>query len=163
MTTNETYRRLYLDCDGVLADFDAAFIAKFGHTPRSYEDVNGPDVFWRDIQAESPNFYRDLPLMHDARELFDAVKHLRPIILTGCPRGGWAEMQKLAWAAEHFPGTPMVVCRSKDKCHYLHAGDVLVDDFLKYRHLWEKAGGVFIHHTSAKASIECLGRFYPGL
>lgn len=32
-------------------------------------------------------------------------------------------------------------------------GDVLVDDNLKYRELWETAGGVFIHHTSAEQTI----------
>jgi hypothetical protein len=94
--------------------------------------------------------------MPDARELFDAVRHLRPIILTGCPRGGWAEMQKLAWAAEHFPGTPMVVCRARDKCDYCVPGDILIDDRPQYRDRWEKAGGAFIHHTSAKESISEL-------
>lgn len=140
-------RRLYLDCDGVLADFDRAFEERFGHPPRAYEASHGPKVFWRNIKEEAPDFYRTLPLMPGARELFDSVAHLRPIILTGCPLGGWAEMQKLAWAAEHFPGTPMVTCMSKDKRLYCRPGDILVDDYLKYRHLWEEAGGVFIHHT----------------
>lgn len=140
-------RRVYLDCDGVLADFDAAFAARFGHPPRSYEATHGSKVFWENIRDDAPDFYRTLPLMPQARELFQAVEHLRPIILTGCPMGGWAEPQKLAWAAEHFPGTPMIVCMSKDKRHYCKPGDVLIDDYLKYRDLWEQAGGTFIHFT----------------
>jgi uncharacterized protein YfaT (DUF1175 family) len=35
-------------------------------------------------------------------------------------------------------------------------GDILIDDFDKYRHLWIEAGGIFIHHTSAAASIRAL-------
>ncbi len=35
----------------------------------------------------------------------------------------------------------------------MRPGDVLVDDFLKYKHLWEEAGGVFIHHISAAESV----------
>jgi hypothetical protein len=139
--------RLYLDCDGVLADFDRAFEERFGHPPREYEDTNGAKVFWRDIKESAPAFYRHLPLMAGARELFESLAPYRPIILTGCPMGGWAEMQKLAWAAEHFPGTPMVTCMSRDKRLYCRPGDVLVDDMLKYRDRWEAAGGVFVHYT----------------
>jgi hypothetical protein len=38
----------------------------------------------------------------------------------------------------------------------MHPGDILVDDYLKYRHLWEEAGGVFVHHTSARHTIRQL-------
>lgn len=148
--------QLFLDCDGVLADFDSAFATQFGHPPRVYEAQKGSNTFWRDIQHEAKDFYRHLPLMADARALYDAVAHLRPIILTGCPLGGWAEPQKLAWAAEHFPGVPMITCMSKDKRTYCRPGDILVDDYLKYRDLWEGAGGIFIHHTSAASSLAAL-------
>lgn len=150
--------RLYLDCDGVLADFDRHFQKCFGQPPRDYEDKNGATIFWRDIKTEAPTFYRDLPLMPDARELFDAVAMLRPVILTGCPRGGWAEPQKLAWAREHFPGIPMVTCMSRDKRDYCQLGDVLIDDRPHYRAKWEGAGGVWITHTSAENSLSELRR-----
>jgi 5'(3')-deoxyribonucleotidase len=139
-------RRLYLDCDGVLADFDTAFEQRFGHQPRAYEAYHGTRVFWRDIQAEAPDFYRTLPLMPRAQELVAAVAPLRPIILTGCPMGGWAEPQKLAWAAEHFPGVPMITCVAAEKRQYCRPGDILVDDQTKYRDRWTGAGGVFIHY-----------------
>ncbi len=148
--------RIYLDCDGVLADFDTHFENCFGTPPRDYEDKNGAKIFWRDIHSEQPTFYRDLPLMPDAMELFEAVAPMRPIILTGCPRGGWAEPQKLAWAAEHFPGIPMVVCMSRDKRNYCQPGDVLIDDRPHYQSKWEDAGGVWITHTSAANSIDQL-------
>ena len=94
--------------------------------------------------------------MPDARELFEAVEHLGPVILTGLPLGDWAEPQKRAWGAKHFPHTSMICCLSKDKRNHMQSGDILVDDFLKYKHLWEEAGGIFVHHTSAKSSIEAL-------
>ena len=84
-------------------------------------------------------------LLEDAWELFDAVEHLNPIIVTGVPLGGWAEPQKLAWAAERFPGTQMIVCLSREK--RLH---------MKYRHLCEEAGGIFVHHTSTASSLAKL-------
>jgi 5'(3')-deoxyribonucleotidase len=149
--------QLFLDCDGVLADFDSAAQKLFGMPPRLAEKKMGTSAFWTRIRHR-PNFYRDLALMPDARELFDAVAHLNPVILTGCPRGGWAEPQKVEWAAEHFPGTRIITCLSADKRMHMHCGDVLVDDYLKYRDRWEEAGGTFIHHVSARSSIEALQR-----
>src|SRR5580700_2792260 len=145
-------RQLFLDCDGVLADFDTAAVGIFGMPPREAEAKIGTSQFWATIRRHR-NFYRHLPLTPDARELFEAVAHLDPIILTGCPLGGWAEPQKVAWAAEHFPGTKMITCMSAEKRKHLHPGDVLVDDYLKYKAHWVEAGGTFIHHTTAQATI----------
>lgn len=145
--------QLFLDCDGVLADFDTAAEQLFGQNSRLAEAELGTPQFWSRIR-NSRNFYGKLPLLADARLLYEAVAHLDPIILTGCPHGGWAEPQKVAWAARHFPGVPIITCRSKDKRNYLRSnGDILVDDYLKYRHLWEEAGGVFVHHRTARESI----------
>jgi hypothetical protein len=36
----------------------------------------------------------------------------------------------------------------------MQSGDVLVDDWPKYRHLWEAAGSIFILHENADKSIE---------
>jgi len=35
-------------------------------------------------------------------------------------------------------------------------GDIIIDDYLKYRHLWVEAGGIFIHHISAVESLAAL-------
>jgi hypothetical protein len=69
-------------------------------------------------------------------ELFEAVRHLDPIILTGLPRGNWAAPQKVRWAAEHFPDTRIITCLAADKRRHAREGDILVDDTLKYRDLW---------------------------
>jgi hypothetical protein len=150
--------QIFLDCDGVLADFDIAAEQLFNQNSRDAEAALGTPVFWRRIR-EQANFYGRLPLIADAMELYQAVAHLDPIILTGCPAGGWAERQKVEWAARHFPGVRIITCPSKDKCEFLSSpGDILVDDYLKYRHLWELAGGVFVYHQTAKQSIECLAK-----
>lgn len=147
--------RLYLDCDGVLADFDKGFIQEFGMTSSEYEDKFGSQTFWTDIRL-CKGFFQHLPLMEDALELFDFAKQYRPIILTGCPAGDWPHVQKLKWRDRHFPGVPMITCRAKEKKLYCAAGDILVDDILTYKHLWEESGGVYVHHTSAANSIAKL-------
>jgi hypothetical protein len=124
--------------------------------PRRFEDLFGTPTFWRVLSEHEGVFYRTMPLMWDVWVLFEAVKHLNPVILTGCPLGGWAEPQKMEWAEEHFPGTKMITCMSAEKRTYMKPGDILVDDYLKYRHLWEEAGGIFVHHESADKSIDAL-------
>ncbi len=144
--------QLFLDCDGVLADFESAAERIFGMPTREAHHQLSPHRFWQTLRNQ-PNFYGSLPLMPDAMALFNSVRHLHPTILTGCPMGGWAEPQKHAWAAQHFPHTKIITCMARDKRLHMQRGDILVDDTLKHRHLWEDAGGIFIHHTSAAATI----------
>ncbi len=153
---------VFLDCDGVLADFDTYAESYFGMPPRAYEAKVGSKLFWQELEAKG-DFYRNLPLMPDARELVDAVAHLSPTILTGCPRGEWAQQQKIDWAAEHFPGIPMIVCRSSDKYTFAKPGDVLIDDWHQHRHHWIAMGGVWISHTCAATSLAALWAHYPAL
>ena len=67
--------RLFLDADGVLADFDEGARRLLGMTPAT---MNGSTAAaasgggWR----RRENFYGTLPEMPDARLLFDAVRHL---------------------------------------------------------------------------------------
>ena len=147
--------QLFLDCDGVLADFDRGAEALLGLRPRAFQQRHGPGPMWARL-ARAPDFYGTLPLMPDAMRLFDAVRHLDPVILTGLPRGNWAAPQKIRWAAEHFPGTRIITCMAVDKRDHSRPGDILVDDTLKHRHLWEAAGGIFIHHRSAEESLAAL-------
>ena len=85
--------QLFLDCDGVLADFDTGAREIFGGmTPAQFEARYSRREFWRRL-AGAPDFYNSLPLMDDAQDLFDAVAHLYPTILTGLPLGTWAAPQ----------------------------------------------------------------------
>lgn len=148
--------QLFLDCDGVLADFDQAATALLGLPPREFERRHGAREFWRRL-ARHGDFYGSLPLLSDARALWDATAHLRPVILTGVPLGDWAAPQKLRWAARHFPEARVVTTLARLKRDHMEApGDVLVDDTPTHRHLWEEAGGRFVLHRSAPESLEEL-------
>ncbi len=148
-------RQIYLDCDGVLADFETAARAILGAPSADFEQRHGAGEFWRRL-ARIEGFFEHLDLMPDAGDLFEAVRHRDPIILTGTPRGRWAEPQKRAWAARHFPGVPMITTMAALKREHCRPGDVLVDDRDQHRALWEAAGGLFVHHVSANASIAAL-------
>ncbi|HEX4799706.1 MAG TPA: hypothetical protein VFU91_00855 [Sphingomicrobium sp.] len=154
--------RLFLDADGVLADFDHGAQRLLGMTPKAFIGRHGRSEFWKRL-ARAKNFYGSLPQIPDAQRLFDAVKHLKPTILTGLPLGKWAAPQKIEWAAEHFPGVPIITCMAADKHLHMHPGDVLVDDREKHRAAYEKAGVVFIHHENAEDSLRQLAKIYPSV
>src|SRR3954449_5879468 len=153
-------RQLYLDCDGVLADFDQGATGILGIGPRAFESQDGRGRFWAKL-ARAPDFYFGLPLMPDAERLFAAVRHLDPVILTGLPRGNWAADQKVRWAAKYFPGTRIITTLARDKRDHARPGDVLVDDQLRHAHLWEEVGGIFVHHRNAEATLERLKAYFP--
>jgi hypothetical protein len=153
---------LFLDCDGVLADFDAGAERILGMKPAAFQARHGNKLFWKQL-ASAPQFYARLPEMPDAQTLFAAVKHLKPTILTGLPLGNWAAPQKVRWAAEHFPGVPIVTCMARDKHRHMQAGDVLVDDRETHRVAYEAAGMIFIRHISAEDSIRQLAEIFPSV
>jgi 5'(3')-deoxyribonucleotidase len=157
-----TRPRLFLDADGVLADFDKGARQLLGMRPKEFIGKYGRGAFWKRL-ARAKNFYGTLPEMPDARQLFEAVKHLEPTILTGLPLGRWAAPQKIEWAAEHFPGVPIVTCIARDKHKHMHAGDVLVDDREKHRAAYEAAGVVFVHHKNAEDSLRQLAKIFPSV
>jgi hypothetical protein len=154
--------RLFLDADGVLADFDEGARRLLGMYPLQYEAKRGRGAFWREL-AKAKSFYGTLPEMADARLLFNAVKHLKPTILTGLPLGNWAAPQKVRWAAEHFPGVPIITCMARDKHKHMRPGDVLVDDRENHRAAYETAGVVFVHHENANDSLRQLAKIFPSV
>ena len=153
---------LFLDADGVLADFDAGAKSLLGMTAREFESRRGRGAFWKRL-ANAPAFYASLPKMPDADVLFDGVKHLRPTILTGLPLGNWAAPQKVKWAAEHFPGVPIITCMARDKHKHMKPGDVLVDDRENHRATYEAEGVVFVHHKNAEDSLKQLAKIFPSV
>ena len=148
--------RIYLDCDGVLADFESGATAALGMAPHRFQQRFGLKAFWARL-ASTPGFFDTLDLLPDAMELYDAVRHRGPVILTGLPRGAWAEPQKRRWAARHFPGVEVITTSAALKREHCHPGDALVDDTVKFRHLWEKEGGGTVGDEDA-ASIAELRR-----
>ena len=153
---------LFLDLDGVLADFDAGAKAVLGMSSCDFEARHGKREFWRRL-ARAKDFYATLPLLSDAMVLFEAVRHLEPTILTGLPLGNWAAPQKVRWAARHFPGTKIITTMARDKYKHMTGMDVLVDDRADHRERWKAAGGTFIHHKNARDSLAQLAEIYPSV
>lgn len=145
--------QLFLDMDGVLADFDTGYELAFGIRPSKENDT----VDWK-LVANKENFYQDLPPMEDMHILWEYTKKYNPIILTGIP---WSVKEapdnKKDWIKKHFDSNVEVRCvSSKDKCHHANPSDILIDDWNKYKNLWIEKGGLWITHFDALTSISKL-------
>lgn len=144
--------QLFLDLDGVLVNFDGHYEATVGPLP----DRNDPsrDIDWSAVNGIE--FFNTAPPMPDAFELFDYVKGYNPIILTGAPSTGFekAAQNKKEWVLRHLGPHVTVLCvKSKEKSHLCKPGDILVDDWEKYKDLWLAKGGRWVTHTSAAKTI----------
>lgn len=143
---------LFLDLDGVLADFDRGVRLVTGKRP---DQLDTRDM-WRALAREK-DFFGTLAMMEDAHELWAFSKPFDPTILTGLPLGSWAPEQKRRWVARMLGGDVRIItCMTREKPRHSGPGRVLVDDREKTREGWEKAGGHFILHTSAAESIARL-------
>lgn len=146
---------IFVDMDGVLADFDSHYENLFGKRPNKLKN----DVNWR-LVSESKDFYANIPPMSDMRDLWSAIEHLNPVILTGIPYSvKEATSNKEAWAFKNLgPKVEIRCCLSREKYKHCQPGDVLIDDWEKYRQKWVDTQGIWITHFDAKSTIVELKR-----
>lgn len=108
--------RVYIDMDGVLADFDAECVRR----------ATTPDALKR-----CPGAYRALSPLRGA---IGAVAELQALgvevfVLTKIPSSNpWAATEKLLWIRDHFPSLDDRVIITPDKGCVGETRDVLVDD-----------------------------------
>jgi hypothetical protein len=150
--------RLYIDLDGVMADFDKYFLESFGIESHKLDDP----TLWKWINGHG-NFFSNLPLMPGALEFFRSVEHLNPTILTACPKSNYAvaAVQKRQWVYKHLSQdiTVIPMMGGKNKCLFMHSpGDVLIDDFEKNCIPWAEHGGYAIHHKDFVTTKDHLDR-----
>ena len=157
---------LYLDMDGVIADFDEYAARTLGLPPSSGVY---PDEAWYQLASNS-RLYRDLIKTLYADQLVDECKDLANTkgydlkFLTAVPKGNdvpWAFYDKVVWAQLYFPDIPVMFGPySVDKWKHCQPGDILIDDRPSNIEQWRVAGGIAIHHTNIEATLYELSRLY---
>lgn len=157
---------IYLDMDGVLADFDKA-AGRMLDTDNIYkfEFQHGTAEFWHGINQD-PEFWLNIPVMPDMMELMHPIWDAPKAVLTIAPPAHYqpyemAKRQKTRWVAENILSDIPVhvlggVYTVSGKERFCREGDVLIDDRAKFGKAWGEAGGIFIHHTSAKETVRKL-------
>ena len=134
---------LYCDLDGVLADFEEGVKTITNKYPKDLDRK----YMWMRIR-KTPNFYANLPWMPEGKTLWEAIKIYNPVILTGCPKGGWSEDDKRTWCARELgPDIKVITCETQDKPDYCNEGDILIDDRDVIKDKWIAKGGNYVHYT----------------
>ena len=158
---------VYLDMDGVLADFDKKTIELIGKMLREFPTSKEG---W-DAMADHRNIYELLEPMPDAVELVNGVITLCKVhnvnygVLTAIPKIGKipdAKIHKVKWIKNTFPELSHnfnIGPHAQHKQFHAREGDVLIDDSELNIPQWNDAGGYGILHTSAKRSLVLLENY----
>jgi 5'(3')-deoxyribonucleotidase len=148
---------IYLDMDGVLADFNSA-ARRFLSASREEEQAAAqggrwPQEKWRQL-AQQQNFYRHLPKTPIADRLvalaqtFEASLGWDLRILTAIPKDNDMPevfQDKFDWVNEYYPGLRIHFGPySDDKQHHCQPGDILVDDRTSNCTQWRASGGIAV-------------------
>lgn len=156
------FERVYIDSDGVIADFSSYVMQHYGKLPDGLTGRDKKD-FWQWVQHHNDTvepFFLNLPKMKDADVLLDyCTKMFDEVIIltaTGHTPIGVGE-QKREWYQKHYPDLKVeLVRKSSDKARYAESGRILIDDRDKSIDPWVAAGGTGILHTSAEDTIKLI-------
>jgi len=157
-------RTIYLDMDGVVADFDSYVSILLGRKIGWDSTTDLTDEEWERL-ASVDRLYYQFPLMPDATKLVAYVKSLSTRFhvgfLTAVPRRSTipsAKDDKQAWINKYFPGMRMDIGPySHHKQKWCKPGDILIDDRPSNIEQCTAVGGIAIYHTGdVDASIKRL-------
>lgn len=152
---NKGVPEVYIDMDGVLADFFGEWSKIAGVS--NYRDIDNPEEKIHLIK-QHPKFWISLPPLSNAGKLLGFVKKnfgrykICSSPLAGDPN---SEPQKREWVKKHlsfFP--PDEVILTHNKAAYATQADgtanILIDDYGKNIAAWSAAGGIAVKHKNHK-------------
>ena len=165
---NKVIKRIFVDMDGVLADFNTGVENLTGREfPNT--DAGHNDYDERKEELTNKRLFRNLPPMPDMYDLIAYIRHtgLPWEILTaaGVINRELVVFDKNEWIREYVSPSVVVTCTmtGSQKGMFAIKGSVLIDDRKKNLEAWEKHGGIGILHTSAEDTIKQLKELRKGV
>lgn len=156
---------LYLDMDGVQADFFTAWARLHGHDRyKEIGDKEAREASIDELSARGPLFVRDFFAGLDMLPNFPILlkwlhSHRIPYTILSAPLRGnhqASEEGKRAWLDLHHPGSSATAIFTGRKERYATKGgqaNVLVDDHKKWIERWEASGGIGVLHRDAAPEL----------
>lgn len=149
---------LYVDMDGVLADFYGPFNRMAGVS--SWKDASKDTVsqVLKDITKQK-DFWINLDVLSDVPKLMSAIKSLfggeYKILSKALAGDRRVVAQKKQWVQQNLqpqPNETIIMPATADKGRYAVQADgtpnILIDDFGYNINKWRTAGGIGIQHTN---------------
>ena len=170
--TSKQMPHLYLDMDGVQADFFGAWAAM--HDVGNYKEIPDTEMSINELATSSPEevykFFRELKPLQGGNKVVQWLnQHKIPYTVLSAPlRGPYASASvdaKKDWLDQHNPSASKNAIFTSNKHKYaLSNGEpnVLVDDYGKYLNLWSGAGGIAVKHedNNTQHTISELEKIY---
>ena len=156
---------IYLDMDGVVADFDKRFNDLSGMMPQDYVNKNGLKAFWDLIdEKHKVAFWRGIELMPGAEQLVNYVEQHPFEMLTAPSIKKQSIIGKGLWIKDKvgtlYSSKPKVTYRSAKQKHTVKPNltkfDILIDDKGSTIDNWNAAGGTAILYQNADQVINDL-------
>lgn len=135
---------LYVDMDGVLADFHKKAEKLIGN-PLNKETKK---EFWKKLKSlskeEFMDFWENLDWMPNGKKLWTSVAKYDPIILSspGFSLASDIEKAKMKWIDKNLHPKPNKIIFEVDKTKYANPNSILIDDLSKNIDPWKSKGGV---------------------
>jgi hypothetical protein len=154
---------IYLDMDGVIADFNKRYVSLYGMQPREAEKQKKFDHLFQEF-IEGGNF-ATLDLMPGAMQ---GVEYLRKFpaptqILSSTAneeRYDAISKQKMVWLQTHgITFNPLFVPGKRHKWKYATPTSIIIDDTPSVIKQWDEAGGIGILHTDWPSTISILNMY----
>lgn len=147
-------RKLFVDLDGVLVDFNKGYENLTGiHLVGAKNDFPG---FWTPVNLAGIGFWANLPWMPDGKLLWNNIGKYRPILLSAPSKDVTSRIGKQLWVVNNLPTVKLVLAPRQEKRKFARKGYVLIDDRDENIEDWNKAGGIGILHKSAIETIDKL-------
>lgn len=157
-------KTIYLDMDGVLADFDDRWNAIFGESPTESRRQNKNNEYWETfVQTEQ---FATLPPFPGWDNLYETVKSYGVNVEILSSSGGQkyhdeVSAQKKKWLKDYSIDIPVnIVPGRRLKSNYATANTLLIDDTPDVIMGFHEAGGYGILHDSAERTIKMLKGFF---
>jgi beta-phosphoglucomutase-like phosphatase (HAD superfamily) len=143
--------RIFLDMDGVIADFNKKYKEMFGIEPSVAEKHKKFEPFFNEFIDKQA--FANLELMPDAINLINYLRN------TGIPieilsstaserRDAQIRPQKMKWLKDHHIEFPVIlVPGARLKQQYATPNSILIDDTPRNIDEWRSAGGIGILYT----------------
>lgn len=153
---------IYLDMDGVLADFDHRYTELFGVAPKKVKGENWNINWTKFVQG---NHFSDLSWYPGGKELLEFVHNtgIHYQILSSSSNATHheeIERQKKQWLIQNNILAPANIVPGKQyKAKYATPSKLLIDDMSANIDAFVKAGGLGIVHKDLNSTLKTLQSF----
>ena len=151
--------QIYLDMDGLLADYEGGLRDTAKELGVSEDDGK---AIWNKINSNPEEWWSNLKTIPEGMKIFNAIKDKEPSVLSAAGTNERTKQGKLEWLKKNgltpYLKEIIFVNNKSAKKKYAKGGDILIDDRPDNVADWEMEGGTsYLFQNNANQIIKQLG------